>query len=171
MLDPIKVDDDNYMDVASSVNSWIHRVLKCQVKALRRSCVFADDSNYRHQIWVSLRLEEVYFRTPLLESMPELVEAYYIFRRDLRWCPTFSKLKSLVEHKYKVEIKHKYKVEIKGRPDATNRSTIISQYLQIVEVKCGMVDERILSILNFRGTYDICKKTANTGFLLCFYVL
>jgi hypothetical protein len=76
-----------------------------------------------------------------------------------------------VEHKYKVEIKHKYKVEIKGRPDATNRSTIISQYLQIVEVKCGMVDERILSILNFRGTYDICKKTANTGFLLCFYVL
>ena len=62
-------------------------------------------------------------------------------------------------------------MELKGRPDATNESTTISQHLQIVEVKCGIVDEKVLNILNVLGTFDICKKIANTGFLLHFYVL
>jgi len=46
-------------------------------------------------------------------------------------------------------------VELKGRPDATNESTTISQHLQIVEVKCGIVDEKVLNILNVLGTFDI----------------
>ena len=72
---------------------------------------------------------------------------------------------------YLLQVTPKYKVEIKGCPAATNKSTIISQHLQIVEVKCGLVDEQVLKILNFFGTFDICKKTANTGFPLHFYVL
>ena len=72
---------------------------------------------------------------------------------------------------YLLQFKPEYKVVIKGCPDATNKSTIISQHLQIVEVKCRMVDEQVLKILNIFGTFDICKKTANTGFLLRFYIL
>lgn len=218
------------------------------------SCEFSEGVDYRFRIClpllVSLRLEDMfYFRTPLLESMPGLVEAYvqigsfqdacscddlmgcyhvmrpghisdsddeegnsddsaiqattkcvlleglaqakhlvltaeystFIFRRDLRWCPTFSKLNTLVLNSYLCEpadrtllcflehapvlekvtvlfsrkVEHKYKVELKGRPDATNESTTISQHLQIVEVKCGIVDEKVLNILNVLGTFDI----------------
>ncbi|KAG2560914.1 hypothetical protein PVAP13_8KG398603, partial [Panicum virgatum] len=106
----------------------------------------------------------------------------FIFRRDLRWCPTFSKLKTLIlnenfcepadrtlpcflEHTPVLEmltvlfsycqVRSKYNVEIQGRPDATDESTKILEYLQIVEVKCEKINERVHSFLNFMGTLNI----------------
>ncbi|CAO2141221.1 unnamed protein product [Urochloa humidicola] len=106
----------------------------------------------------------------------------YLFRRDLRWCPTFWKLKTLVLNDYWCEpadcraiasiLEHapvlekltilfslrfqdKYNVEVDGRLDATEKPTLISQHLKVVKVKCGAVDERVLNVLNFLGTVDI----------------
>ncbi|PUZ75779.1 hypothetical protein GQ55_1G234200 [Panicum hallii var. hallii] len=174
----------------------------------------------------SLRLDEVYGWTPVLETMASLVEAFvripelcldqceqwhanfgiviaslcdkhdnsanghdscvllkglseakkltffsypvmYIFKRDLRCCPTFSKLKTLLLNKYWSEpdslhalaciLEHspvlekltlqlflevpKYVEEMKGSPDPEELSAAISEFLQIIEVKCEVVDE------------------------------
>ncbi|OQU83113.1 hypothetical protein SORBI_3005G078132 [Sorghum bicolor] len=112
----------------------------------------------------------------------------YILRRDLRWCPTFSKLKTLVltqvywrepadcsvlecmlEHAPLLEKATliskkepwwdgKYKVEFKGHPDAKVKSTKISQHLQIVEIICEDVNGIFANVLNFLGTLNICGK-------------
>jgi hypothetical protein len=57
-------------------------------------------------------------------------------------------------------------VEIQGRPDATDKSTKISQHLQIVEVKCGKINGGVHSFLNFMGTLNICKIVTKTCCLL-----
>ncbi|KAL6652171.1 hypothetical protein ACP70R_011096 [Stipagrostis hirtigluma subsp. patula] len=106
----------------------------------------------------------------------------YIFRRDLRWCPTFSKLKTLLLNEYWCEptgcralacilehapvlekltvllsckVQCKYKVEIRGRLDPVERSARISEHLKIVEVKSDAVNEKVVDVLNFLGTVNI----------------
>ncbi|XP_034589846.1 putative F-box protein At1g49610 isoform X2 [Setaria viridis] len=183
---------------------------------------------------VSLRLDKVYGCTPVLESMPSLVEAFvripencldqcgqwhanywdcdckscdhhdnsvdghdccvllkglseakklalfscpvmYIFKRDLRCCPMFSKLKSLLLNKYWSEpddlralaciLEHSPVLEkltlqlflevptnveeMKGSPDPAEVSAAISECLQIVKVKCEVFDEKVLNVLKF----------------------
>ncbi|GJN06669.1 hypothetical protein PR202_ga24423 [Eleusine coracana subsp. coracana] len=48
-----------------------------------------------------------------------------------------------------------YKVKIKGIHSAMETSAI-SENLTVVEVKCDMVDERVLEVLNFLRTLNIC---------------
>ncbi|CAL5021869.1 unnamed protein product [Urochloa decumbens] len=189
---------------------------------------------------VSLRLDEVYGVTPVLETMPSLVEAFvripeqcldqckqwhtnywdcdckscdnrcnsgdghgyyvllkglseakklalfsypetYIFKRDLRCCPTFSKLKSLLLNNYWSEpddlralaciLKHspileeltlhlflevpKNVEEMKGSPDPTELSADISEFLQTVKVKCEVFDEDVHNVLKFLRKHGI----------------
>ncbi|KAK3119985.1 hypothetical protein QOZ80_9AG0679040 [Eleusine coracana subsp. coracana] len=105
----------------------------------------------------------------------------YIFKRDLKWCPTFRKLKTLLLNDYWCVPPHfralacilehspilekltlqmfskgpEYKVKIKGIHSAMETSAI-SENLTVVEVKCDMVDERVLEVLNFLRTLNIC---------------
>ncbi|CAL4887730.1 unnamed protein product [Urochloa decumbens] len=145
---------------------------------------------------VSLRLDEVYGGTPVLETMPGDGRDYYvllkglseakklalfsypetyIFKRDLRCCPTFSKLKSLLLNNYWSEpddlhalaciLEHspileeltlhlffevpKNVEEMKGSPDPTELSADISEFLQTVKVKCEVFDEDVHNVLKF----------------------
>ncbi|TVU26429.1 hypothetical protein EJB05_28976, partial [Eragrostis curvula] len=96
-----------------------------------------------------------------------LLPVQYIFRRDLRWCPTFTKLKTLLLNDYwcypvdcralacilehtpvlekltvlfSSQVESKYKLEMKGRLDPKERSVGISERLQVVEIKCEAVN-------------------------------
>ncbi|KAI4997635.1 hypothetical protein ZWY2020_052977 [Hordeum vulgare] len=106
----------------------------------------------------------------------------FIFRRDLTWCPTFSKLKTLLlneywcvpddfhalacilEHSPSLEILTlhffskgpNHKVEIKGGYNAVESSAAITKHLKAVEVKCNSVDAEVLKILKFLATLNIC---------------
>ncbi|TVU26457.1 hypothetical protein EJB05_29004, partial [Eragrostis curvula] len=165
---------------------------------------------------VSLRLLGPRGRTPVLESMPELLAAHVVVdwdsedtcdscsqregdegaeqfadddnisqdtkKRDLRWCPTFSKLKTLLLNDYwcypadcrplgcilehapvlekltvlfSCEVEDNYKVEMEGRLDRTERSVAISHHLKIIKVKCEVVDEGVYNLLKFMGALNI----------------
>ncbi|TVU26115.1 hypothetical protein EJB05_28648, partial [Eragrostis curvula] len=105
------------------------------------------------------------------------VDTMYIFRRDLRWCPTFLKLKTLLlndywcgpddcrplacilEHSPVLEkliilfsrnVEPEYKVEMKGCLDnSIKRPIAISEHIKIVKVKCNMVNERFHNLMKF----------------------
>ncbi|WVZ53594.1 hypothetical protein U9M48_004512, partial [Paspalum notatum var. saurae] len=105
----------------------------------------------------------------------------YIFKRDMKWCLTFRKLKYLslneywcvppdfhaltciLEHSPALEKLTLYihskgpehKVEIKGGHTPVQGSTVISENLRIVEVKCEVVDERVLKVLSLLNTLNI----------------
>ncbi|XP_066340731.1 uncharacterized protein [Miscanthus floridulus] len=105
-----------------------------------------------------------------------------VFKSDLRWCPVFNNLKALflndcwctpddfnalvciLEHspdleKLALELfceGPKYKVEMKGSVNLMERPAKISEHLNIVEVKCQDVDERVLKVLKFLSTFNIC---------------
>lgn len=215
--------------------SLVERILSHSLKYLAISdsiCGFYDP--FRIHICapnlVSLRLDQLYGRTPVLESMQSLVDAFiripetcldqceqwhanywdcdckscdnhensdccvllkglseakklallsypvmYIFKRDLRCCPTFSKLKNLLLNKYWCEpedlhplaciLEHSpvlekltlhlfFEVprnveEIKGSPNPTEISAAISKHLQTVEVRYDVVDEKALNVFKF----------------------
>jgi len=55
----------------------------------------------------------------------------------------------------------KYKIEMKGSLNLMELSAKISEHLNIVEVKCQDVDERVLKVLKFLSTFNICKLTCN----------
>ena len=46
---------------------------------------------------------------------------------------------------------------MKGSPDTMERSNVISEHLKIVEVKCEVVDEKVLNVLEFLSKLGICK--------------
>ncbi|KAL6658197.1 hypothetical protein ACP70R_003783 [Stipagrostis hirtigluma subsp. patula] len=104
----------------------------------------------------------------------------FIFRMDLRWCPTFSKLKTLLlndywcvpddfnalscilEHSPVLEkltlLLAEYlepEVELEGSINPTERSAAISEHLKKVEVKCEVVGERILKVIWFLRMFNI----------------
>ncbi|WVZ89167.1 hypothetical protein U9M48_035604, partial [Paspalum notatum var. saurae] len=112
-----------------------------------------------------------------LKSAPEM----FIFKKDLKWCPVFSKLKTLLLNEYwcmpddfsalacilehspvleklTVELFFEgptYKVEMEGSITAERPATI-SQHLNIVKVKCQDLDERVLKV---SVSDQMCSKT------------
>uniref|UniRef100_A0ACD6A285 Uncharacterized protein n=1 Tax=Avena sativa TaxID=4498 RepID=A0ACD6A285_AVESA len=107
--------------------------------------------------------------------------AMIIFARDLEWCPTFHKLKTLLLNDYwcvgpdygalTCILKHSpalekltlqlvsegqaHKVEIKGSYSSVARSTEISEHLKLICVKYNAVDDRVLQLLKFMCTFNI----------------
>ncbi|TVU25718.1 hypothetical protein EJB05_28223, partial [Eragrostis curvula] len=65
----------------------------------------------------------------------------YIFKRDLKWCPKFTKLRTLLLNDY-------WDLNIRS-------SAAVSENLTTVKVKCDMVDERVLEVLNFLARLNI----------------
>ncbi|CAL4908730.1 unnamed protein product [Urochloa decumbens] len=104
-----------------------------------------------------------------------------IFKRDLRRCPTFSKLKTLLLNDYlslgldldaiTCILKHSpvlekltlelfpkgshHKMEIKGSYSPVQTIAAISEHLKMVEVKCEVVDERVYRVLKLLCTFSI----------------
>ncbi|CAL4994663.1 unnamed protein product [Urochloa decumbens] len=105
-----------------------------------------------------------------------------ILIRGLKYCPIFRNLKtlllnehccvpadfgaltSILEHSPILEKLTlllfckgpKSKVLMKGSPDPTERSNEISEHLKVVEVKCKVVDNRVLNVLEFLNKLGIC---------------
>ncbi|XP_071674916.1 F-box protein At5g03100 [Lolium perenne] len=104
-----------------------------------------------------------------------------IFARDLKSCPTFNKLKTLLLNSYwcvgpdfdalTCILKHSpvlekltlqlvseeevHKVEMKGSYSSTEKPTGISEHLKLVSVKYNVVDDRVLQLLKFMCTFNI----------------
>ncbi|XP_037446052.1 uncharacterized protein LOC119315597 [Triticum dicoccoides] len=118
----------------------------------------------------------------------------FIFTRDLKHCPAFSKLKTLVLNEYWCEAPDldplacilksspllenslfnyfrkgpNHEVEMKGSYYCCmERPSAISEHLNIVEVKCNVADKRILKILRFLCAFNIRKLINNTLHILC----
>ncbi|XP_047079063.1 MEIOTIC F-BOX protein MOF-like [Lolium rigidum] len=105
----------------------------------------------------------------------------FIFARDLKHCPTFTKLKTLLLNGYwckgrdldplacilknspvleKLTLQlfstgSNHKVVMKGSYSSMERPAAISEHLNIVEVKCNVVDEKILKVLKFLTSFNI----------------
>jgi hypothetical protein len=58
---------------------------------------------------------------------------------------------------------------MKGSYSSMERPSAISEHLNIVEVKCNVIDEKILKVLKFLTTFNIRKLTNNT--FLALYIL
>uniref|UniRef100_A0ACD5Z324 Uncharacterized protein n=1 Tax=Avena sativa TaxID=4498 RepID=A0ACD5Z324_AVESA len=106
-----------------------------------------------------------------------------MFARYLKHCPTFVKLKTLLLNEYWCEAPDldplacvlkdspvlekltlqlfskgpNHKVEMKGSYSSMERSSAISGHLNIVEVKCNVVDGSILKVLKFLCAFNISK--------------
>uniref|UniRef100_A0A453N109 Uncharacterized protein n=3 Tax=Aegilops tauschii subsp. strangulata TaxID=200361 RepID=A0A453N109_AEGTS len=52
-----------------------------------------------------------------------------------------------------------HKVEMKGSYSRMEGPSAISEHLNIVEVKCNVVDEKILKVLKFLSAFNIRKLT------------
>uniref|UniRef100_A0A453N1J6 FBD domain-containing protein n=1 Tax=Aegilops tauschii subsp. strangulata TaxID=200361 RepID=A0A453N1J6_AEGTS len=104
-----------------------------------------------------------------------------IFTRDLKHCPKFSKLKTLLLNEYWFEAPDldplacimknspvvekltlqlfskgpNHEVEMKGSYSSMEGPSAISEHLKIVEVKCNVVDKRILKVLRFLSALNI----------------
>ncbi|CAL4994598.1 unnamed protein product [Urochloa decumbens] len=107
----------------------------------------------------------------------------FIFKTDLKWCPKFIKLKSLLlndcwcvapdfsalncilKNSPVLEIlilqlfskEPDHTVEIIGRYHPMDRSAVISEHLKTIKIKCEAVDEKIHRVLKFLCTFNICK--------------
>ncbi|XBI60647.1 hypothetical protein VPH35_041552 [Triticum aestivum] len=108
----------------------------------------------------------------------------FIFSRDLKHCPAFCKLKTLSLNEYWCEAPDLHplscilknspvlekltlelfpkgqnpKLEIKGSYCCMEKPSAISEHLNVVEVKCDVVNERILKVLKFLCAFNIHKK-------------
>ena len=56
-------------------------------------------------------------------------------------------------------------MEIKGRYSSIEGPTAISEHLNMVEIKCNVVDERVHKVLKFLSAFNI-RKLAITLFML-----
>ncbi|CAL4985190.1 unnamed protein product [Urochloa decumbens] len=104
----------------------------------------------------------------------------FVFRRDLKWCQTFTQLKNCVlnehwcvpdvralafilEHSPVLEGLYlilfskgpKHNVEMKGSFNPKELPCTISAQLKRVEVKCAGVDERVVEVLRFLSKLNI----------------
>ncbi|TVU16815.1 hypothetical protein EJB05_36970, partial [Eragrostis curvula] len=120
----------------------------------------------------------------VLNSVPDVI----VFRGDSRWCPMFRNLKTLLLDDYwcvpdefnalACILEHSpvlekltlqlfsedphHNVEMKGGCSMFGPSATISEHLDIVEIKCEVVDEMVLKVLEFLSTFNICKLTCNS---------
>ncbi|CAL4995137.1 unnamed protein product [Urochloa decumbens] len=120
----------------------------------------------------------------------------FICKRDLRWCPMFTKLKTLLlndywcvlddfralacilEHspvleKLTLQLGEKYlkHVEMKFRIIPIKRSAAISEHLTIVQFDCEKVNDRVLKVMKFLREFTICKQTCNAPHAFIFLTL
>ncbi|CAN6358457.1 unnamed protein product [Urochloa humidicola] len=105
----------------------------------------------------------------------------FVFGRDLKHCPTFSKLKTLVLNDHwcvapdfpalTCILKHspvlekltlqlfsegpQHKIEMIGRCSSVDRSLARSEHLKGIEVKCQVVDEEVHKVLKFLCSFNI----------------
>ncbi|XP_037449933.1 uncharacterized protein LOC119319582 [Triticum dicoccoides] len=105
----------------------------------------------------------------------------FIFRRDLTWYPTFSKLKTLLMNQWCVrpdlsalvcmlehspvlenltlqlrkQGKRKHALEVEENPGLLEKPAAISGYLKIIKVKCDGIDDRVCKVLKFLSTFGI----------------
>ncbi|KAL6658208.1 hypothetical protein ACP70R_003794 [Stipagrostis hirtigluma subsp. patula] len=103
----------------------------------------------------------------------------FVFRRELRWCPTFSKLKKLLMNDWCVAIDMRALVcilehspvlenlilqlrkqlenttEMEGNYSMVEKPSALSEHLEIIKVKCEEVDGRVCKILNIISTWDV----------------
>ncbi|XP_037454080.1 FBD-associated F-box protein At5g56370-like [Triticum dicoccoides] len=120
-----------------------------------------------------------------LTADPEM----FIFRRDLRWCPTFSRLKTLLLSEWCVQpdlhalvcmLEHSpvlenltlqlceqektiYGMEVEENPGLMEKPAAISGYLKTIEVKCEEVDNRVCKVLKFLSTFGIAITIQRTN--------
>ncbi|VAH51858.1 unnamed protein product [Triticum turgidum subsp. durum] len=101
-----------------------------------------------------------------------------VFHRDLRWCPTFTKLKTLLLNDWCLAADHnalmcflqhspileKLTIQLsEGSSDVTEAEgiykpvgqSVASNCLEIVEIKCANIDSRVHKILKILTTYGI----------------
>uniref|UniRef100_A0A0D3HJB1 Uncharacterized protein n=1 Tax=Oryza barthii TaxID=65489 RepID=A0A0D3HJB1_9ORYZ len=151
---------------------------------------FSETSRVRIAIpsLVSLQLDDFHGRTPVLEWMPSLVDAFvrvlYCYKELCShydfgdcYCEGFEPcydikdnncvlLEGLSEAKTLVLINErrsgpKHRMKIKGNCHSMDRSLVISTHLEIVEIKCEAVDKRVLKVLKYLSTFNIlfsCKE-------------
>uniref|UniRef100_A0A0E0IZD5 F-box domain-containing protein n=1 Tax=Oryza nivara TaxID=4536 RepID=A0A0E0IZD5_ORYNI len=105
----------------------------------------------------------------------------FIFRRDLKWCPTFTKLKTLLLNEYwcvpddysalACILEHspvlenlilqiysegpEHIMKINGNCSSVDRSAAISAHLEIVEIRCEMIDNFVDEVLKYLSTFNI----------------
>ncbi|CAN6339055.1 unnamed protein product [Urochloa humidicola] len=105
----------------------------------------------------------------------------YTFKKDLRWCPIFNKLKTLLLNEYwcvpddfralvcilehspvleklTLELsseKHWQQTERKGTLRPMEGSAAISEHLKIIKIRCDAVDERICKLTLFLCAFPI----------------
>ncbi|XP_015697768.1 F-box/FBD/LRR-repeat protein At5g22660-like isoform X2 [Oryza brachyantha] len=105
----------------------------------------------------------------------------FIFNMDLKWCPLFSKLKTLLLNEYwcvpddfsalacileRAPVLEnlilqlysegpKHAMKIKGNCHPMNRSAAISGHLERVEIRCEAVDKSVLKVLKHLSTFGI----------------
>uniref|UniRef100_N1QRA6 F-box/LRR-repeat protein 15/At3g58940/PEG3-like LRR domain-containing protein n=1 Tax=Aegilops tauschii TaxID=37682 RepID=N1QRA6_AEGTA len=106
----------------------------------------------------------------------------FVFRRDLRQCPTFSKLKTVLLSEDWSEapdldalacvLKHspvlekltlqlftnkgpKQEMKMKGSYSSAERSAAISEHLKVVEVQCNVVNQGVFKVLKFLCAFNI----------------
>ncbi|TVU16827.1 hypothetical protein EJB05_36982, partial [Eragrostis curvula] len=133
---------------------------------------------------ISLHLDLDFDRAPVLEKMPSLVaatvninyseidscllsdsgncdyehcESCYEIEGDNESCVLLqglSKAKNLALKSNK-ETGTKSRIEMKGRPDPKKQSLTISKRLKLVEVKCDLVDEKVMNVLQFMIKFNI----------------
>ncbi|KAJ1255672.1 hypothetical protein BS78_K172700 [Paspalum vaginatum] len=152
------------------------------------SCTRADSGNCGHDDCNSCYGVEDDNRSVLLEGLSEaenlslIAESKtFIFKRDLKQCPTFSKLKTLLLndywcvapdfHELNSILKHspvlerltlhlfskgpKHKLRIRGSWNPAEISAAISDHLKIVEVKCEVINNGVVKLLKFISTFNI----------------
>ncbi|KAK1692587.1 hypothetical protein QYE76_009284 [Lolium multiflorum] len=180
------------------------------VKHLRMSsCMFYDNHRTRLSLpnIVSLELDYIPSRTPLLESMPSLVTAIVRLgcescdrceegepggcddhkwalcdpSRDIKWCPTFSKLKTLVLDEWfatddlsaliwflqhspileKLSLQLPVVVPKKSvRRYSPIEQSVASDYLELVEIKCQEIDEMVVAILEILNVLTLYVRVS-----------
>ncbi|WVZ53767.1 hypothetical protein U9M48_004667 [Paspalum notatum var. saurae] len=148
------------------------------------SCRLCDNSDIIDSGRRSVLLEGLsQAKSLVLISTPNKI----IIESDLRWCPIFGKLKTLLLNDCWCELEDfnalacilehspvlekltfglfsrgpKFEVEMKGSFNLMERSDKISERLSIVEVKCQDVDERVLEVLKFLATFNLRMLTCN----------
>uniref|UniRef100_A0A0D9XQ48 F-box domain-containing protein n=1 Tax=Leersia perrieri TaxID=77586 RepID=A0A0D9XQ48_9ORYZ len=108
----------------------------------------------------------------------------FIFKRDLRWCPTFTKLKTLLLIRWFESADHsaliwilqhspfleKLTLELSKKPDSSAQSRAIynlmekpfaSENLKTVEVKCQDIDQRVHKLIKSLNSYGIPLQKIN----------
>ncbi|CAN6352455.1 unnamed protein product [Urochloa humidicola] len=156
-------------------DSWEHCVGdKCHCKFCGNSYSIGDDTGSNGPVLLK-GLSEA--KDLALISGPE----QYIFKKDLRWCPIFSKLKTLLLNEYwcvpddfralvcileHSPVLEKLTLELSSEKDRQQRerkgtltpmegSAAILEHLKIIEIRCDAVDERICKLTLFLCAFPI----------------